>query len=135
MIIIRRLKDRDIEDLRDLLNSLNSKDKNVNLGDLIFLAFEDEKLIGAIKTSEKEKLWYLDYLYVDFKSRNKSIGDGLLRVAIDKLDKNEIEKIYFNGRNKYLLNKGFKENLDKQLVLDIDNFFKNKTCCGDKGEL
>ncbi len=135
MIIIRKFKDSDLENLRDLICELNFEVNSVDQGDLIYLAFEDEKLIGVIKASESEKLWYLDCLYMATKSRNRSIGDGLLRVAIDKLEKNGVESLYFNGENQYLTDKGFKENTDKQLVLDVKNFFNNKSCCGDIDEL
>lgn len=135
MIVIRRFKDSDLENLKELIYELNSKVKAINVEDLIYLAFEDEKLIGAIKLREKEKLWSLDYLYMDTKSRNGAIGDGLLRVAIDKLDKNGSERLYFYGRNQYLINKGFKEVTDNNLVLDVSKFFNNKSCCGDKDEL
>ena len=67
--------------------------------------------------------------------RNNKIGDGLLKVVIDKLDREEVKKLYFPEMNTYLIKNGFKENSENILEVDIEEFFKRKCSCGDVNEV
>ena len=135
MIVIRKYKDSDLGALKDLMEGSKINVKSSDLEDLIYLSFEDEKLIGAIKVEKKDEIWYLDYIYIDKGYRNSKIGDGLLRVAIDKLEKNGVKTLYFSSFDGYLMKRGFKKNKDHKLELDVENFFKAKCSCGEQNEV
>ncbi len=135
MIFIRRFKDSDLKDLKDLLSKVDIDIKDSNANELIYLSFEDENIIGAIKTKRKKDLWILEYIYIAHEWRNNKIGDGLLKVMIDKLDRNKVKRLYFPEINGYLIKNGFKENEENILEIDIEDFFKHKCSCGDVNEI
>lgn len=131
MIVLREFRSDDLKRLKNLLEFENIEPCLPNSNELIYLSFSDENLIGAIKVNNIEDIWILDYIYIIEKWRNKKIGDGILRVIIDKLDKKKIKKLYFPKRNNYLIKRGFKINKDNRLELDIENFFKDAcSSCG-----
>ena len=127
MLVLRKFKNEDIDKLSDMLKAEDIKVDIPKSNEMIYLSFSDEELMGAIKVKYDQDIWILDYLYIAEKWRNEKIGDGLLRVMVDKLDKKKIKTLYFLGENKYLIKRGFEENEDKILELDIENFFKD-TC-------
>lgn len=135
MIVIRRFKDKDLNDLKNLLVDSNIEEESPSEDDFIYVVFEDEAIIGAVKAHEKNDIWVLDYLYIDSDWRNKKIGDGLLRVILDKLDRGKITTLYFYGFDGYLVKRGFKKNEDDILEIDVENFFKEGCSCGDRDDV
>lgn len=135
MIVIRKFKNSDLEDLKELLEEVNIKAEDANLDDLVYLSFVDQKLIGVIRAKQKQDIWVLNYVYISKKWRNKKMGDALLRVVIDKLDRKEVKRLYFPEIDKYLIKNGFQKNSDNILELDVEGFFENKCCCGDLNEI
>lgn len=134
MIVLRKFKIDDLKNLEELFKGNNIEVNLPNQSELIYLGLLDHELIGAIKANEKEGIWTLDYIYIEERWRNQSIGDGLLRVIIDNLDKKEIKRLYCSQINQYLIKKGFEEYKDDMIYLNIEGFFNNR-CCGDKNEI
>lgn len=135
MIIIRKFKNNDLENLRELIEELKIEVKSPSIDDLIYLSFEDDKLIGAVKADEEKGVWNLNYIYIHRDFRNTKIGDGLLRVVIDNLERQGVKSLYFSNIDHYLMKRGFKENKENILELDVENFFNHKCSCGIKDEV
>lgn len=136
MIVLRKFKNSDLENIKELFENQNPDIFEVKFDETIYLALTDEKLIGAIQLEQDNEIWTLDYIFICEEWRNKKIGDGLLRAMLDKLDKNKVQKLIFNGKNPYLLKKGFKENKDNILEINISDFFeKQSSCCGNNNEI
>lgn len=135
MIIIREFKMSDLRDASDLLKETKIEFEKPNENELIYMAFDDEKSIGLAKAKKHIDLWKLEYIYIHEDWRNNKFGDGLLRVVLDKLDREKAKKLYFNGSDEYLIKRGFTKNNDNILEVDIERFFKRKCACSDSDEI
>lgn len=135
MIVLREFKKEDLEKLTTMLQSEDIKVELPNSNELIYMSISDDELMGAIKVNENEDIWTLDYIYIAEKWRNQMIGDGLLRVMIDKLDRNKVKSLYFKDIDQYLIKRGFEKNDDNILELDVENFFGDTCSCCDGCEV
>lgn len=135
MIVLREFKKEDLEKLRTMLQSEDIKVELPSSSELIYMSISDDELMGAIKVNENEDIWTLDYIYIAEKWRNQMIGDGLLRVMIDKLDRNKVKSLYFKDIDQYLIKRGFEKNDDNILELDVENFFGDTCSCCDGCEV
>lgn len=135
MIVLREFKKEDLEKLKIMLQSEDMKVEIPNSNELIYMSISDEELMGAIKVNQNEDIWTLDYIYIAEKWRNQMIGDGILRVMIDKLDRKKVKSLYFQNIDQYLIKRGFKINEDNILELDVENFFGDTCSCCDGCEV
>lgn len=127
MIILREYKKNDLEDIKDILFKENVMDFNIN--GIIYVLLEDNKILGVGKTSLEKDKYFLKYLIIKEEERRNGLGDGLIRAILYKLQNNNIDKLYFKGNNKFLLSKGFKNEIKNELYLDIDSFFNSGCNC------
>lgn len=127
MIILREYKKNDLEDIKDILSKENVMD--FNLDGIIYVLLEDNKILGVGKTSLEKDKYFLKYLIIKEEERKNGLGDGLIRAILYKLQNNNIDKLYFKGNNKFLLSKGFKNEIKNELYLDIDSFFNSGCNC------
>lgn len=136
MIVLRKFKSSDLENIKELFRDEHNEIFKLNLNGIIYLALVEEKIVGAIQVEQIQNTCTLNYIYIDKKWRNQKIGDGLLKVLVDKLDKSNVKKLIFNSIDPYLMKKGFEEKEDNILELDIENFFnKQCSCCGNADEI
>ena len=135
MIVLRKFKKEDLEKLTTMLQSEDIKVELPSSSELIYMSISDDELMGAIKVNENENIWTLDYIYIAEKWRNQMIGDGLLRVMIDKLDRNKVKSLYFKDIDQYLIKRGFEKNNENMLELDVENFFGDTCSCCDGCEV
>lgn len=127
MIILREYKNNDLEDIKDILFKENVMDFNID--GIIYVLLEDNKILGVGKTSLEKDKYFLKYLIIKEEERRNGLGDGLIRAILYKLQNNNIDKLYFKGNNKFLLSKGFKNEIKNELYLDIDSFFNSGCNC------
>lgn len=127
MIILREYKENDLEDIKDILSKENVID--FNLDGIIYVLLEDNKILGVGKTSLEKDKYFLKYLIIKEEERRNGLGDGLIRAILYKLQNNNIDKLYFKGNNKFLLSKGFKNEIKNEFYLDIDSFFNSGCNC------
>ncbi len=127
MIILREYKENDLEDIKDILSKENVMD--FNLDGIIYVLLEDNKILGVGKTSLEKDKYFLKYLIIKEEERRNGLGDGLIRAILYKLQNNNIDKLYFKGNNKFLLSKGFKNEIKNEFYLDIDSFFNSGCNC------
>ncbi len=125
MIVLRKFQNNDLKNIEELLKDQDSDKFKLKTDRTIYLALVDEELIGAIQIQQDSEISILDYLFINEKWRNRKIGDGLLRAMIDKLDKNQVKSLEFYGMDSYLIKRGFKENMDNTLSIDVENFFND----------
>ena len=127
MIFLRKYKDEDLRTLESLLEGTRIESGEE---DLLYLCFIDEDLVGAIGVDLEEEDYFLRYIFVAENYRNEMLGDGLLRVVIDRLERQGLRSLYYRGRDGYLLKRGFEEKEDGLLEIDVENFFKGGCGCG-----
>ena len=130
MLIFRNFKNEDYHLLKEFIGKENL-DIDINSG-LIYLALDNDRLIGMAKAIEDNEKWYLEIIYIVKDERRNGLGDGLFRAILNKLRNNAIEYIYYNTNSNYLINKGFCYNMKNQLELNIEKFFSTSSCgtCG-----
>lgn len=133
MLIIREYKEEEGKEILDLL--ISEKIDDLALTDYIYVAIEDNVMIGACKVELENNNGLLKYLVVKEDNKGEMLGDGILRSLLSKLEKNGIETVYFNDVNPYLLKLGFLKNNDNKLELNLSEFFNSKCkCTEDCGE-
>jgi N-acetylglutamate synthase-like GNAT family acetyltransferase len=115
----------DKDKIQDKIRHFSDCIKN---GDFIFVAYENEKLIGfAIllnkKFGNRKQYIQLDNMHISFGYRNKGIGKKLFKLCIEKAKIIGIEKIYISANTseetqKYYLSIGCKdaEEINKELA-------------------
>lgn len=103
---------------------------------LIYEGYDNETLIGECRVKIEGKIAYLESLHINEEHRGSNLGEGLLRSILNKLDKLGIERVSFDGKNSYLIKKGFIEE-DRCIYVDLPNFFnyKCKSCDKRNGEI
>lgn len=130
MIFLRRYRYKDLNDLEGLLGGTGIESKELEDDDLLYLCFIDEGLVGAIRANLEEEDYFLKYLFVAKDYRDQMLGDGLLRVVIDRLERQGLKRLYYRGFDGYLIKRGFREKGEGLLEIDIENFFKAGCGCG-----
>ncbi|NLV88596.1 MAG: GNAT family N-acetyltransferase [Tissierellia bacterium] len=128
MIYFRKFRNEDLEKINEIL--LQEKIYNMQIEGIIYVAIEDEEIIGVGKAKEDNQKWFLEYIVVKKEMRGKGLGDGLLRVISNSLFKKGIDRLYSQEKSEFLVNKGFikDENLYK---LNIEELFEhNCNNCG-----
>lgn len=125
MIVLREYEKYDLEDINYILKEENIED--LNLEGIIYVAIDNNNLIGVGKVQLEDNKYFLNYLIIKKEERKKGFGDALLRAILYKLENNHIVKLYFKGNNEYLLKKAFKSERKGILSIDIKSFF-NKAC-------
>ncbi|WP_353095855.1 GNAT family N-acetyltransferase [Tissierella praeacuta] len=134
MLVLQNCKVDEFNEIKEFLAKEGIRD--LVLEGIIYIALDDNELIGVGKALEKDKKWIIEYLVIREDKRNQQIGDGLLRAILNKLYNQGIEKIYSSSNNDYLLKKGFILNCESHLELSISDFFsKGCKCCGGYNEL
>lgn len=130
MLIIRRYKDYDKEEVLDLLKK--EKIRDLDLNNHIYVAIEDDIIIGVCKTKVGIDEGFLKYIVVKESNRGEGLGNGILRATFNNLERDGIEKVYFDENNSYLLKIGFVENDENKLELNLPDFFKPSCKCSVK---
>lgn len=92
---------------------------------LIYGGFEDENLFGLCIIHIKENKGEIKYLAVKDNFRGSNLGDGLLRSALNKLDKMGINFVFYPNVDTYLLKIGFQESHEGYLFIELPDFFNN----------
>lgn len=135
MVILREYKDEDFKRVKEILKQENIKD--INLDGIIYVALDNNKLVGVGKAQLEDSKYFLKYLIIEKDERNKGFGDGLIRAIFNKLEKKNVNIVYFKGTDKYLLKKGFEKYFEENLTVDIlsidmKNFFNEACNCSGK---
>lgn len=130
MLELREYKETEIQQIEDIL--LEEKINDLELNKNIIVVVEDNIVLGLCKFEiENENSW-LKYLIIKKSNRGQYLGDGLLRTVLNKLDLQGIEKMFYNDMDLYLIKKGFKENKEGILELNISEFFSIGCKCPGK---
>lgn len=127
MLVIRQYKESEIEDIKQLLISENIQDVEIN--GMIFIMIEDEDIIGVCKIEIENHSGNLKYLVIKEGKRKQNLGDGLLRGILNKLDNQDIKKVYYKENNTYFIKRGFNLNQDNKIELNISEFFSGGCKC------
>lgn len=130
MIVLREYKNEDLNEIKEILHEDNIKDCTAD--GIIYVMLDGTKLIGTSKVNFENDKWFLNYLIIKKEERGKKLGDGLLRAILYKLENQNVKKVYFNGENIYLINKGFNMEDNGLLSIDINKFFSKKCNCSGK---
>lgn len=134
MVAIRQYKESEIEDIKQLLISENIQDVEIN--GMIFIMIEDKNIIGVCKIEIENHSGNLKYLVIKEGKRKQKLGDGLLRGILNKLDNQNIKKVYYKENNTYLIKSGFNLNQDNKIELNISEFFSGGCkCSGECNEV
>lgn len=121
MLVLRKYQLNEVEEIKEIL-------KNEGIRDLIFegiiyVVIDNDSLVGVGKAIETNNKWMLKYLVIRKERRNQGFGDALLRAILNKLRNQGISVIFCRLNNPYLIKKGFIVNDEKELELNIENFF------------
>lgn len=127
MLVMRKYRENEKNDIRDLL--IKEKIEDLEIQDFIYVMLEDDTVIGACKVDLEGEEGFLSYLVIESNKRGEGLGEGLLRAILNKLDLDGILKVYFHEKNSYLLSKGFIENGENQLELNLSEFFSGSCGC------
>ena len=130
MLEFRGYKEDEVQQINDIL--INEGINEMKLSDKILVVVEDNIVLGLCKVEIRNLNSKLKYLIIKENSRGQRLGDGLLRTIINKLDLQGIEKMFYDKIDLYLLRKGFMENKDGILELNISEFFKVGCKCSGK---
>lgn len=130
MIVLREYKIEEVAEIKNIL--IKEKIDDLDLNGIVFIIIVDEEIAGVSKANKSESKWMLNYLIIRENHRGHDLGDSLLRGILNKLANLEIEQIYFNSHDSYLLSKGFQQTNSKELELNITRFFSRK-CKGCGG--
>ena len=134
MLELREFKEDERQQIEELLSYENIEDLSLDRN--VTVLVEDGLVLGVCKVNRVKEKVYLQYLIIKEASRGDKLGDGLLRTVLNKLDLQGLEKIYYDFPDSYLVKKGFKENGQGLLELDISKFFNvGCTCSGKTNEL
>lgn len=134
MLVIREYKESEIQDIKKFLISENIQELEIN--GMIFIMIEDKDIIGVCKIEIENHSGNLKYLVIKEDMRKQRLGNGLLRAIINKLDNQDIKKVYYKENNTYLKKNGFNLNQDNQLELNISEFFSGGCkCSGECNEV
>lgn len=134
MLIMRQYREEESKEIENLL--IEEKIRDLQLEDLIYVLLDDDVIIGSCKVKVENKRGDLRYIVIKDDKRGGNLGDGLLRATLNKLDKDGVTMIYFDVKNPYLLKKGFEENKEGKLQLNIPEFFqKGCNCLGELNEI
>ena len=117
MLEFRGYKEDEVQQINDIL--INEGINEMKLSDKILVVVEDNIVLGLCKVEIRNLNSKLKYLIIKENSRGQRLGDGLLRTIINKLDLQGIEKMFYDKIDLYLLRKGFMENKDGILELNI----------------
>lgn len=127
MLELRGYKEDEIQQIKDILIKEKINDRDLN--GIIVVVVEDNIVLGLCKVEIIDSNSWLKYLVIKEDSRGENLGDGLLRTVLNKLDLKEIKMIFYDYINLYLIKKGFVENPECKLELNISEFFKGGCKC------
>ncbi|MCK9442948.1 MAG: GNAT family N-acetyltransferase [Tissierellaceae bacterium] len=127
MLIFRKYQNKDKDDIVKLLGQEGILD--FNFGGTIYVAVEDEGLVGVGKGEKIKGKWYISNLVILKEKRGRGLGDALLRSVLNRINNQGAKWIYSKVNEKYLINKGFELNEIGELQLDMDEFF-DQPCVG-----
>lgn len=125
MIILREYKEEDLKEVKPILKE--EKIEDFSFEGIIYVVLDNENLIGIGQTEIEDEKYFLRYLIIEKDERKMGFGDGLLRAILFKLENKNIDKLYYRGKDEYLLKKGFKKAEEDILFIDIKDFF-NRVC-------
>jgi N-acetylglutamate synthase-like GNAT family acetyltransferase len=127
MLVIREYKESETQDIKKFLISEHIRDLEIN--GMIFIMIEDKDIIGVCKMEMRNYGGNLKYLVIKEDKRKQKLGNGLLRGILNKLDNQDIEKVYYRENNSYLIKNGFYLNPEGQLELNVSEFFSGGCKC------
>ncbi|MBU5437585.1 GNAT family N-acetyltransferase [Tissierella sp. MSJ-40] len=137
MLVLREINESEIYLITGLLKDENIVN-NITNNDIIYVMYDNERIIGAAKATIVKDYGIFDYLLIIKDQRGSNLGDGLLRALLNKLNSIGIKQIFYSSENNYLLKKGFEYSIDSNLKLQIHiPTFLNRSCksCGDLNDL
>lgn len=127
MLLFRKYQNKDKDDILKLLKQEGILD--FNFGGTIYVAIEDEGLVGVAKGEKIEGKWYIEDLVILREKRGRGLGDALLRSLLNRINNQGAKWIYSKEKEGFLIDMGFELNNIDELQLNIDDFF-NKPCDG-----
>ncbi len=128
MLMIRKYEEKDKKEIKNLLEIENMS--HLEIKDEIYVAIEDDYLVGMCRVKLKNNKADLKYIIVKDDNRGEMLGDGILRATFNSLEKKGIKKIYYEGLDPYLTKVGFLKSDDGlNLELDLLKFFEPSCKC------
>lgn len=134
MLVLREYKEKEIQEIKRLL--MTEKVQDLNINGIIYVMVEDNNIIGVSKIEIENDIGNLKYLVIKENRRKQGLGNGLLRAILNKLDNQEIKKVYYKENNLYLMKFGFDLNENNTLELVVPIFFsRGCQCSGENNEI
>ena len=121
MLELRGYKETEIQQMKDIL--LKEEIEDLELDKDVIVVVEDDIVLGVCKYEIKNGDSWLKYLIIKEDNRRQFLGDGLLRTVLNKLDLQGIKMMFYDNVDSYLIKKGFIENGEGILELNISEFF------------